>query len=205
MPLSGNDLFLQAASNPTVRVKNLNRIATFGNNKDFTFKVVTNKFVNMDMDTFRRTYTGHKKATQSPNQTYKATYGTPLPNELDLRLKGIVTPVKDQAVCGSCWTFGTAGTLEGRINYRNKLNGKPLVRVSEQQILSCTWDVEESNNLGCDGGDQQLAIQMIAKRMGGKVPLESKAPYLGMEGLCEESAWTDIYGIVNGSVLIDPT
>lgn len=53
---------------------------------------------------------------------FKVTDGTPLPTELDLRVKGIVTPVKDQAVCGSCWSFGTAGTLEGRINYRNKLN-----------------------------------------------------------------------------------
>ena len=35
------------------------------------------------------------------------------PKSLDWRLYGAVSPVKDQASCGSCWSFGTVGTLEG--------------------------------------------------------------------------------------------
>lgn len=92
--------------------------------------------------------------------------------------------------------------MEGRINFQNKLNHKPLVRVSEQQILSCTWDLI-NGDLGCDGGDPSIAINKIITLFGGKVPLESKSPYLGMEGLCEESAWTSQYGLINGSITIN--
>lgn len=86
-------------------------------------------------------HTGIINSKPKTEQKYYQPKGLPVPAELDLRLKGVSTPVKDQAVCGSCWTFGTAGVLEGRLNFfnRHQTNQKPLLRVSEQEILSCTW------------------------------------------------------------------
>lgn len=59
---------------------------------------------------------------------------------------GVVTPVKDQGNCGSCWTFSTVGSLESHWNLLQK--GKD-VKFSEQQLVDCAGDYD---NQGCNGG-----------------------------------------------------
>jgi cathepsin H len=52
------------------------------------------------------------------------------PPSIDWREKGIVSPVKNQGQCGSCWTFSTTGALEAA----HALVFGELVSLSEQQV-----------------------------------------------------------------------
>jgi C1A family cysteine protease len=66
-----------------------------------------------------------------------------LPDSLDWRDSGIVTPIRDQGSCGSCWSFGTVGIMESAL----AKSGTPNQDLSEQFLISCNqrgWD--------CDGG-----------------------------------------------------
>ena len=43
-----------------------------------------------------------------------------LPESIDWRtVPGILTDIKQQGLCGSCWAFATAAVVEGRYAYKN--------------------------------------------------------------------------------------
>lgn len=80
---------------------------------------------------------------------------------------GMVSPVKNQGACGSCWTFSTVGAMESHWNILGK--GKNLT-FSEQQLVDCAGDFD---NHGCNGGLPSHAFEYI-KHIGG---LESDVTY----------------------------
>lgn len=102
-----------------------------------------------------------------------------VPDQFDWRLYGAVNPVKDQAVCGSCWSFGTSGTIEG--TYFVKTGH--LLRVSEQQLIDCSW--QQGDN-GCDGGEDFRAYSYL-QSVGGISLDEDYGGYLGADGKCHDT------------------
>ncbi|XP_052777162.1 digestive cysteine proteinase 1-like isoform X2 [Mya arenaria] len=103
-------------------------------------------------------------------------------DSLDWRILGAVTPVKDQGVCGSCWSFGTVGTIEGA--YFLKMGER--VRFSQQQLIDCSWG--EGNN-GCDGGEDFRSYNYIMKA-GGLTSEEQYGQYLAQDGYCHDEKVT---------------
>jgi len=100
-----------------------------------------------------------------------------LPMSIDWRSKNVITAVKDQGQCGSCWSFGTAETVE---SYWALSTGQLQV-LSEQQILDCTPNPNDCGGTGgCGGGTVELAFQKIID-MGG-LSSEWTYPYLSWKG-----------------------
>lgn len=81
-----------------------------------------------------------------------------LPTEVDWREAGVISSVKDQGSCGSCWTFSTTGTFEAHYNIAT---GKKADEVlfSEQQLVDCAGDFD---NNGCAGGLPSHAFAYIS-------------------------------------------
>lgn len=101
-----------------------------------------------------------------------------LPEDWDWNIRGAVTPVKDQAICGSCWSFGTTGTLEGAYFVKT---GK-LLKLSQQQMIDCSW---QYGNNGCDGGEDFRAYKYIMSA-GGIATQEDYGAYMGIDGKCHD-------------------
>jgi len=150
------------------------------NRKGLTYKLASNHLADMtktEMMSLRgRIYDSSLKYNGGQHHAYTQDQLREAPDTLDWRLYGAVTPVKDQAVCGSCWSFGSVGTLEGTLF----LHTGNLVRLSQQALVDCSWGF---GNNGCDGGEDFRAYQWMIKH--GGIPTESSyGPYLGQDSYC---------------------
>ena len=95
-----------------------------------------------------------------------------------------VTPVRDQAKCGSCWAFGTVAQLESLILIFNNTPGTDL-DLSEQFIVSC-----DTSNFGCNGGNMYRAYDFVRDT---GIPDEDCFPYKASDLPCNDRCtdWAD--------------
>ena len=100
---------------------------------------------------------------------------------IDWRQKGVVTPVKNQGGCGSCWAFSSTENMESHW----ALATNQLLELSTQQVTSCTPNPRECGGTGgCRGATSELGYE-YAIAAGGLV-LEKDFPYRGIDSNCAQ-------------------
>ena len=117
-----------------------------------------------------------KADTKGTNMTTKIT-AKDKKISVDWRTKGIMTPVKDQGHCGSCWTFSTSGCLEAHTCLAHKKDCTHWNGLAEQQLVDCAGDF---NNFGCSGGLPSQAYEYI--KYNGGMDLETSYTYEATDG-----------------------
>eukprot|EP00948_MAST-09A_sp_MAST-9A-sp1_P001209 g1209.t1 len=90
-----------------------------------------------------------------------------MPNHIDWRQHGAVTPVQQQHPFGTCWAFAATAALEGIGVIQQNL---PLTKLSEQSMISC----EPAKN---GGHDADVLWGWLKEHTGGRLDTEESYPY----------------------------
>lgn len=139
------------------------------------------KFADLTPGEFSDTYLKYKP-DPSIDRDAIPVFDTPagdVPTSKDWRKASppVMTPVKNQEQCGSCWAFSTAEEIESMW----ALAGNKLVALSPQQIVSC-----DKTDDGCNGGDTISAYAYVEKA--GGLDTQQSYPYRsggGNSGRCK--------------------
>merc|ERR1711957_1119471 len=100
------------------------------------------------------------------------------PTTVNWVTNGAVTAPKNQASCGSCWSFSTTGALEGA----HFIKKAELVSFSEEQLVQCVPSSYYCS--GCNGGSMEGAFKYLTTT---KIVTEEQYPYTsgrGVTGTC---------------------
>jgi cathepsin L len=158
---------------------NLDYINAHNSAGNHNFTLGVNEFTDMSNEEFVAVMLGFVGEPEEPVNVHEYNPTRILADTVDWRTKGYVTGVKNQAQCGSCWSFSTTGATEGA---HFKSAGK-LVSLSEQNLMDCSTSY---GNHGCNGGLMDNAFKYIIAN--GGIDTEASYPYTAKDGTCRYNA-----------------
>jgi cathepsin L len=127
-----------------------------------SFKLGMNQFGDMT-NTEYRAYINKFQRPESPQFAFTVEARPGNPSAVDWRTKNVVTPIKDQGSCGSCWSFSAVGSMEGA----HALSSGTLVSLSEQELVDCAAGGKDNCNEGgwmTDGFNWAIAKGMESEK-----------------------------------------
>jgi hypothetical protein len=146
---SGLRNFLRAAQAPSdlaVKAKSMLLVDRLNQKHAGTATFKMNQFTDLTKEEIMSFRGGRNKGSSLDRRTaehkkfvraHKMVGAMELPTDFDWRVErpGAVSPVKDQGMCGSCWTYGSIEPIESAVAIHSKNN---LVVLPEQFMLDCT-------------------------------------------------------------------
>jgi len=100
-----------------------------------------------------------------------------LPSSFDWRDSDMVTPVKEQAPCNTCWAFAAIAEFESKILIKEGVS----FDFSEQNLVSCDFYTTSLDYLSCSMGGNPFRSTSFFTQRGSS--LESCAPYQDEDGV----------------------
>jgi len=135
------------------------------------------KYSDMSVEEFKSTLLGYIRPESRSDVGVLPTGDVNVPQTLDWRTQNMVTPVKDQGQCGSCWAFSTVENIESMYCMKNQIDCTTFAPLSPQEIVDC-----DTTDQGCDGGDPPTAYAFVMQE--GGLEDDSAYPYTAQDGTC---------------------
>jgi len=169
--------------------QNLMNIIRHNADEGQTYKMAVNQFTDMSRAEFKSTLgysmsmaqAKRAKMQYAPSNT-KFTLAD-LPTSVDWRnvKPAILTPVKNQGACGSCWAFAATQSIEANVAQ----NTGKLLTMSPQNVVSCTPNPHHCGGSGgCNGATAELAFDYVSDK---GIASNQAYPYRAVTGTCDES------------------
>eukprot|EP00286_Rhodomonas_abbreviata_P001498 CAMPEP_0181289130 /NCGR_PEP_ID=MMETSP1101-20121128/718_1 /TAXON_ID=46948 /ORGANISM="Rhodomonas abbreviata, Strain Caron Lab Isolate" /LENGTH=372 /DNA_ID=CAMNT_0023393331 /DNA_START=106 /DNA_END=1224 /DNA_ORIENTATION=+ len=143
------------------------------NAKNLSWKEGMNKFSVMTADEKKAFMGRHKGAARNQDKMLKNAHSLPadfnmksvsaLPRHVDWRSQGVVSAVKDQGHCGSCWAFASTAVIESHVALASGL----LFDLSTEQMAMCAPNPDSCGGTGgCEGSTAELAFEYVTGSKG---------------------------------------
>jgi len=131
------------------------------NAKGLSWKYGINQFADMTVEEFANHTSCMGGLKKFHGQNVKELDDENLADSVDWDAEGMVTPVKNQGQCGSCWAFSTTGSVESRAAIAAGASSPNSL--SEQELVDCS---SRYGNNGCNGGLMDYGFQYVRDQGG---------------------------------------
>jgi C1A family cysteine protease len=154
-----------------------------------------NGLADLSVEEFRRTRVMKSLPFRAPAPIdHELNVTAPL-TTVDWRTKGVITPVKDQGNCGSCWAHSADEAVESFY----AIKSGNLQVLSVQQCTACTYTYN-----GCDGGWPHDAYTNAIEARNG-LELNSAYPYnIAQAGNCQLTNGKAVNAVTDDSGYTSP-